>query len=80
MRSFLNHFTPHAGSDLIPRRDILIPRFVFRGTDIPHRAVRLLILDSAISFECFRNMALRLLVNSAVTLRNSTGDLIVASL
>jgi hypothetical protein len=45
-----------------------------------HRAVRLLILDSAISIECFRNMALRLLVNSAVTLRNSTGDLIVVSL
>jgi hypothetical protein len=37
-------------------------------------------LNSASSFECFRNMALRLLVNSAVTLRNSAGDLIAASL
>jgi hypothetical protein len=79
VRPLLHHFMRPGGSDLIPRRDILIPRYVFRGPDIPHRAV-VLILDSAISFECLRNMALRLLVNSAVTLRNSTGDLIVASL
>jgi hypothetical protein len=24
----------HAGSDLIPRRDTLVPRFVFRPTDL----------------------------------------------
>jgi len=29
VRPILRHFKPHAGSDLIPRRDILIPRFVF---------------------------------------------------
>lgn len=39
-----------------------------------------LILNSASSVECFRNMAIRLLVNSAMTLGNSRGDLIVASL
>ena len=37
-------------------------------------------LDSAISFQYAWNMAIRLFVNSAMTLRNSTGDLIVASL
>jgi hypothetical protein len=31
LRLFTLDFMPHAGSDLIPRRDILIPRFVFRG-------------------------------------------------
>jgi len=39
-----------------------------------------LILNSANSVECFRNMAIRLLVNSAMTLGNSRGDLIIASL
>jgi hypothetical protein len=28
---FLDDFMRDGGSDLIPRRDILIPRFVFRG-------------------------------------------------
>jgi hypothetical protein len=39
-----------------------------------------LVPNSAISIEYFWNMAIRLLVNSAMTLRISTGDLIVASL
>lgn len=39
-----------------------------------------LVLNSAISAECFQNMAIRLLVSSAMILGNSTGDLIVASL
>jgi hypothetical protein len=29
VRPFFTHFTPRAGSHLIPKRDILIPRFVF---------------------------------------------------
>jgi hypothetical protein len=43
-------------------------------------AVHRVVLNSTISFEYFRNMAIRLLVKSVMTLRNSTGDLIVASL
>jgi hypothetical protein len=39
-----------------------------------------LILNSVISFEYFPNMAIRLPVNSAITLRTSKGDLIVANL
>ena len=39
-----------------------------------------LVPNSAISIEYFWNMAIRLLVNSAMTVRISTGDLIVASL
>src|SRR6185437_2749588 len=46
---------------------------------VPAGRIRL-VLNSAISVECFRNMVIRLLVNSAMTLGNSTGDLIVASL
>jgi hypothetical protein len=41
-----------------------------------HRCV----LNSASSIECFRNMDIRLFVNSAITLGNSTGDPIVTSL
>jgi hypothetical protein len=51
-----------------------------QNCQIEGQSVHRLVLNSAISFECFRNMAIRLLVNSALTLRNSTGDLIVASL
>jgi len=36
--------------------------------------------NSAISFECFRIRSIRLVVNSAMTLGNSKGDLIQASL
>jgi hypothetical protein len=39
-----------------------------------------LVPNSAISIEYLWNIAIRLLVNSAMTLRISTGDLIVASL
>jgi hypothetical protein len=35
---------------------------------------------AAISFECFWSMSIRLLVNSAMSAKNSKGDLIVASL
>ena len=45
-----------------------------------HKAVHRLVVNSAISFEYFRNIAIRLLVNSAMTLGNSKGDLTVASL
>jgi hypothetical protein len=51
----------------------LNPQF---GRSRSHR----LIVNSAISFECFRNMSIRLAVNSAMTLGNSKGDLIQASL
>jgi hypothetical protein len=50
---------------------------------LPGQTLRLfhrLVPNSAISIEYFWNMAIRLLVNSAMTLRISTGDLIVTSL
>jgi hypothetical protein len=45
-----------------------------------HAGLYRLVLSSAISIKCFWNMAIRLLVNSTMTFRISTGDLIVASL
>jgi hypothetical protein len=58
-----------------PPKDRLLKR-----NGYSYEAVRNPILSPAISVECFRNMALRLLVNSAVTLKNSRGDLTAASL
>ena len=62
-----------------------VRRYRIRLSDWLHReahdgagkeSVRQMVLNSAISFEYFPNMAIRLLVNSAMT----PGDLIVASL
>jgi hypothetical protein len=47
--------------------------------DLGPRPVHGSLLNSAIWFEYFLNSAIRLLANSAMTLKNSTGDLIVAS-
>ena len=49
-----------------------------KESDYPNR--ERLSTNSAICFECFRNMAIRLLVNSELTVRTSMGDPIVASL
>ena len=60
-----------------------IDRYCLKKTSLGGLGLRLfhrLIPNSAISIEYFWNMAIRLLVNSAMTLRISTGDLIVASL
>jgi len=60
-----------------------IDRHCLKKTSLGGLGLRLfhrLVPNSAISIEYFWNMAIRLLVNSAMTLRISTGDLIVASL
>jgi hypothetical protein len=60
-----------------------IDRHCLKKTSLGGLGLRLfhrLVPNSAISIEYFWNMAIRLLVNSAMTVRISTGDLIVASL
>jgi hypothetical protein len=51
-----------------------------RATDYTNLELERLSANSAICFECFRNMAIRLLVNSELTVSTSAGDPTVASL